>query len=182
MEEKRMHFEPKDVLQKLEFDRVLDLLEKRTLTPMGAARVRCIGPMLDFERIDVALREVRDYKLLLEKNERLPLEPFSDLSPALRLLAIADYTLTIEDFQNIRRVLKLMRGVFRFFSGPKKEIYPRLYAHIAHLPYEEGALKAIDEVIDEKGELRSDASPELMRIRREQVAKLRELDTRFRHL
>lgn len=177
-----MHFEPKDVLQKLEFDRVLDLLEKRTLTPMGAARVRCIGPMLDFERIDVALREVRDYKLLLEKNERLPLEPFSDLSPALRLLAIADYTLTIEDFQNIRRVLKLMRGVFRFFSGPKKEIYPRLYAHIAHLPYEEGALKAIDEVIDEKGELRSDASPELMRIRREQVAKLRELDTRFRQL
>lgn len=182
MEEKSMRFEPRDVLQKLEFDRITDLLEKRTLTPMGAEQARLIGPMLDFERIDAALREVRDYKLLLEKNERLPLETFSDLRPDLRLLAIPDYTLPLEAFQNIRRVLVLMRGIFRFFSGPKKEIYPKIYAHIAHLPQQEDLLKAIDEVFDEKGDLRPDASPELMRIRREQMSKMRELDTRFRQL
>jgi hypothetical protein len=31
-----MIFEPKDVFRKLEFDKVLDLLEKESLTPMAA--------------------------------------------------------------------------------------------------------------------------------------------------
>ncbi len=182
MEEKSIHFEPRDVLHKLEFDRIIEALEKHTLTPMGVEAVRHIVPMLDFERTDTALREVREYKLLLEKNERLPLETFSDLRPSLRLLMVPDYTLSLESFQHIRRVLLLMRGVFRFFGGAKKEIYPKLYAHIKHLPSEEELLRAIEEVFDDKGEIRPDASPELVRIRREQQQKWRELDTRFRQL
>jgi DNA mismatch repair protein MutS2 len=182
MDTKSMRFEPREVPLRLEFDRILALVEKHTLTPMGAERVRLIVPMLDFERIDTALREAREYKLLLEKNERLPLEIFSDLRPTLRLLAVPDYTLPLEGFQNIRRVLVLVRGVFRFFAGPKKEIYPKLYAPIAHLPNEEHLLQAIDAVLDDKGNVRPDASPELLRIRREQQQKMRELDTRFRHL
>ncbi len=177
-----MRFEPREVPLRLEFDRILALVEKHTLTPMGAEQVRLIAPMLDFERIDTALREAREYKLLLEKNERLPLETFSDLRPTLRLLAVPDYTLPLEAFQNIRRVLVLVRGVFRFFAGPKKEIYPKLYALIAHLPNEEHLLQAIDAVLDDKGNVRPDASPELLRIRREQQQKMRELDTRFRQL
>jgi DNA mismatch repair protein MutS2 len=182
MDTKSMRFEPCEVPLRLEFDRILALVEKHTLTPMGAERVRLIVPMLDFERIDTALREAREYKLLLEKNERLPLEIFSDLRPTLRLLAVPDYTLPLEGFQNIRRVLVLVRGVFRFFAGPKKEIYPKLCAPIAHLPNEEHLLQAIDAVLDDKGNVRPDASPELLRIRREQQQKMRELDTRFRHL
>lgn len=182
MDAKNIHFEPRDVLHKLEFDRILDLLEKHALTPMGVEQLRATLPMLDFERIDTALREVRDYKLLLEKNERLPIETFADLRPALRLLAVPEYTLSLEAFQDIRRVLVLIRGIFRFFSGPKKEIYPKLYAHVKHLPYEEALLKALEEVFDDKGDIRPDASPELVRIRREQQNKMRELDTRFRQL
>ncbi len=182
MEEKSICFEPHDVPHKLEFDRIIALLERHTLTPMGVEAVQRIAPALDFERIDAALREVRECKLLLEKNERLPLETFSDLRPAVRLLAIPDYTLPLETFQNLRRVLVLMRDVFRFFAGVRKEIYPKLYAPLSQLPMEEALMRAIDEVFDEKGELRPDASPELVRIRREQQQKARELDARFRQL
>ncbi|HOY04265.1 MAG TPA: Smr/MutS family protein [Saprospiraceae bacterium] len=178
-----MQFEPKDVFKKLEFDKVLDLLEKEALTPMGGEVLRHISPETDFAVIDRGLREVREFKLALEKNDRFPIEAFPDISSDLKLLDIEGYTLQAESFQGVLRVLFVTRDIFKFFSGgAKKEIYPKLYDHIRELSYDEGLAKAIAAVFDDKGEIRPDASPELMRIRKEMQQKVRELDGRFRQI
>jgi DNA mismatch repair protein MutS2 len=178
-----MYFEPKDVFRKLEFDKVLDLLEKEALTPMAAAHLQRIAPGTDFQKIDLELRETRDFKLALEKNDRFPLAAFPDVSPDLKLLEIEGYTLQAESFQGILRILFLVRDIFKFFAGgAKKEIYPKLYDITRPLSYDEGLAKAITTVFDDKGDIRPDASPELMRIRRDMQQKVRELDGRFRQI
>ncbi len=178
-----MNFEPKDVFRKLEFDKVLDLLEKEALTPMASQVLRDIAPVTDFQEIDRSLREAREYKLILEKNDRFPLESFPDIRTELKMLEKEGYTLQAESFQGILRILLLIRDVLKFFAaGPKKEIYPKLYDIARPLTYNEGLVKSITAVFDEKGELRPDASPELMRIRRETQQKIRELDGRFRQI
>jgi DNA mismatch repair protein MutS2 len=178
-----MHFEPKDVYRKLEFDKIIELLEKEALTDMGRDELHQTSPSIRFDEIDVQLREVREYKLALEKNDRFPLETFADIRPDLRMLEIEGYTLQAGSFQQILHILLLMRDIFKFFgSGPKKEIYPKLYEIIRSLTFDEGLVRAIMGVFDEKGEIRPDASPELMRIRREVQHKVRELDGRFRQI
>lgn len=179
---KEINFEPRDVFQKLEFDKILDLLEKEALTPMAAAELQALKPSTSFSQIDIWLREVREYKLGLEKNDRFPIETYADLRPDLRMLDIPGYTLQAEAFQRIVRILLLMRDIFKFFAGVKKEIYPRLYDIVRPLSFDEGLIRAIHAVFDEKGEIRPDASPELMRIRREMQHKVRELDHRFRQI
>jgi DNA mismatch repair protein MutS2 len=178
-----MTFEPRDVLKKLEFDKVIELLEKEAITPMAADILRNLLPDTSYTRIDLRLREVRDWKLALEKNDRIPLAAFSNISPDLHLLAVDGYTLQAESFQGILQVLLNVRDLFRFFAQTvKREIYPKVYDHLRPLSYDEGLAKAIMAVFDEQGDIRPDASPELQRIRREVVAKMRELDTRFRQL
>lgn len=178
-----MNFEPKDVSRKLEFDKILDLLEKEALTHMAAEVLRETAPMTEFDRIDLSLREIREYKLILEKNDRFPLESFPDIRADLKMLEKEGYTLQAESFQGIWRILLLTRDVLKFFStGPKKEIYPKLYDITRPLAFDEGLIKAIAAVFDEKGDIRPDASPELMRIRRETQQKVRELDGRFRQI
>ncbi|MBL7828647.1 MAG: Smr/MutS family protein [Saprospiraceae bacterium] len=178
-----MIFEPKDVQAKLEFDKVIDLLEKEALTPMAAERVRALRPDIDFKKIDLELRETRDYKLALEKNDRFPLQSFPDIRPELRMLEIEGYTLQMESFQGILRILTIVRDIFKYFgAGPKKDIYPKLFDLIRPLSFDEGLIKAINSVFDEKGDLRPDASPDLMRIRKETLQKIRELDGKFRQL
>lgn len=178
-----MIFEPKDVFQKLEFDKVLDLLEKEALTPMAAESLRSLAPGTNFEHIDRSLREVREYKLMLEKNDRFPLATFPDILPDLKMLEIDGFTLQAEAFQGVLRVLVTMRDVFKFFaSGAKKEIYPKLYDLTRSLSNDEGLMKSITAVFNEKGEIRPDASPELQRIRRDIQQKFRELDGRFRQI
>jgi DNA mismatch repair protein MutS2 len=176
-------FEPKDVLRKLEFDKVIDLLEKEALTALAAEQLHDLSPRTDFAGIDLALRETRECKLALEKNDRVPLETYADIRPDLRMLEIEGYTLQAESFQNILRILLNIRDIFKYFAaGAKKEIYPKLYDIIRPLTFDEGLIKAITAVFDEKGNLRPDASPELMRIRREISNKQRELDVRFRQV
>ncbi|MCB0527120.1 MAG: Smr/MutS family protein [Lewinellaceae bacterium] len=178
-----MIFEPKDVFRKLEFDKVLELLEKEALTPMGAGILQCVQPHQDFERIDRELREAREYKLILEKNDRFPLEAFPDVRPDLKMLAKEGYTLHTEAFQAVLLILQQTRDVLKFFTiGPKKEIYPKLYEIARTLSLDDGLIKAIQAVFDDKGDIRPDASPELVRIRRETQQKVRELDVRFRQI
>lgn len=178
-----MIFEPKDVFRKLEFDKVLDLLEKEALTPMAAEALRAVSPLTEFNPIDQSLRETREFKLLLEKNDRFPLERFSDIQPDLKMLDIEGFTLQAEAFQGILKVLVIMRDVFKFFAGgAKKEIYPKLYDITRSLSNDENLMKAITAVFNEKGEIRPDASPELMRIRKDVQHKIRELDGRFRQI
>jgi len=178
-----MVFEPKDVVRKLEFDKVLELLSREALTGMAAEMLAALEPQTHFEPIDESLRQVREFKLALEKNDKFPLQVFSDIRSDLRMLEIDGYTLQTESFQNILRILLIVRDLFKYFAGgPKKEIYPKLFDVIRPLHFDDGLIKAITAVFDEKGEIRPDASPELMRIRRDMQHKVRELDGRFRQI
>ncbi len=178
-----MIFEPKDVFRKLEFDKVIDLIEKETLTAAAAENIRTLSPSLDFNWIDLHLRELRDYKLALENNDRFPIENFPDVRADLKMLEVDGYTLQSESFQGILRVLLIVKGIFKYFSGgAKKDIYPKLYDILRPLSFDEGLIKAIMGVFDEKGDIRPDASPELQRIRREIQQKIREMDSRFRQI
>ena len=47
-----MIFEPRDVLRKTEFDKILDLLEKETLTPMASEVLQALQPSVSFPEID----------------------------------------------------------------------------------------------------------------------------------
>lgn len=177
-----MTFEPRDVFRKLEFDKVLELLEKEAMTPMAAEQLLALMPSTAFSQVDIWLREVREFKLALEKNDRFPLENYADIRPDLRMLEIAGYTLSAEVFQHILRILLVMRDIFKFFTSLKKEICPKLYDIIRPLSFDESLIRAISSVFYEDGEIRPDASPELIRIRRDMQHKARELDHRFRQL
>jgi dsDNA-specific endonuclease/ATPase MutS2 len=134
-----MRFEPKDVVVKLEYDKVIDLLEKETLTDMAAEIARNLTPSTDFSTIDVSLRETRDFKLALEKNESLSHSGLPGCEARTEMLEIDGYTLQMESLQGILRILFTMRDIFKYFaSGPKKDIYPELFDLIRPLLFRRG--------------------------------------------
>ncbi len=175
-------FYPADLFEKLEFDKVLELLRRECITEMAQAQVLEIKPGTDFTVIDRALRQVKELKQSLEKNDRFPLAHFTDYRPAIVYLTKDGYTLQVETFQAILQVLLIMRDLFKYFQGQKKEIYPHIYSILRTLHLDEDLITAINRVFDEKGNVRSDASPELASIRRELQSKQREIDQRFRQI
>jgi DNA mismatch repair protein MutS2 len=178
----KMQLEPKDLYEKLEFDKILQLLEEACLGDLGKAKVQEIKPEVEKVIIERKLGEVNEYKLSIEEKDDFPISTYSDISEDLRRLEVVDYVLPEEGLQRINRILISIRDIFKFFNGTRKKIYPLLYENIRHIPFDEELIQAIDSVIDEEGVIRSDASPALKRIRRSTHSKQMELEKAFRNI
>jgi DNA mismatch repair protein MutS2 len=177
---KKMQLLPKDLFEKLEFDKVLHLLEQECMGEPGRALVRELVPSDRKSQIEVALSEAQEFARSIEHNDHFPVRAYESVDEELEMLKVEGYVLAVKGLQNLNLILLFTRDVFRFFNARRRETYPMLYKAIREVSFNEDLIKAIEGVIDEEGNIRPDASPELMRIRRQLGSKQKELEQKFR--
>ena len=175
-----MQLLPRDLYEKLEFDKVLELLEKECLGELGAEAVKALKPADNIELIERSLNETHEFKRSVDENDSFSIYGYTVISEELRMLEVEGYVLPEEGMRSIKAVLNFTHNIFRFFRGARRETYPTLYANIREVSFDESLIEAIGKVIDEEGNIRPDASPELMKIRRQVQSKQKELERQFR--
>jgi DNA mismatch repair protein MutS2 len=175
-----MRLEPKDLYEKLEFDKVIELVAAECLGELGVEQVHKIRPTDDVAWIDRRLKEVNELRLIIGKNEKFPIQVYFNIMDELRMLDIEGYTLDVEGLQKINRLLLIIRDIYRFFNKDRRDIYPTLYEIIRVISFDNELVQAIEKVIDVKGEIRADASPELQKIRKSINSRQRDLDKEFK--
>ena len=173
---------PKDVLEKLEFTKITELLVKECYGDLGKEAIWNLPFETDRKQIERLLTEVAEWKRSIEQSDRVPMGPYEAVEEDLRYLEIEDYVLDIEGIQRIGAILRLADELFGFFSDDRQKIYPFLFELIQPLQYEAALIEEIDRVLDEHGEVRPDASTKLAKIRSSIGAKKKELDKQFRFL
>lgn len=177
-----MQLEPKDLYEKLEFDKVLRLLEEKCLGVLGIQAIKKIAPKTHLPSIQKQLIEVDEFRLSIEHSEKFPISAYNEISKELKMLEVIDYVLPIEGLQRINIILLFIRDIFRHFTEERRKIYPALYNIIKNISFDESLIDAIERIIDEDGNIKSDASPELQKIRKGIISKQRELDRQFRSI
>ena len=177
-----MNLLPKDIYEKLEFDKVLALLVRECSGEMGQTYFQNLMPETNLKSIETKLKQAKELKLALEKNDKFPFGAYYSLDEDLKFLAIEGYVLSIESLQRINTILLIFRDLYRFFNPLRREIYPNLFDIIRHTNYDNDLSKEITRVIDDEGNIRSDASPELVRLRKAKQSKMREMDAVYRRL
>lgn len=177
-----MLLKPKDLYEKLEFDKIINLLEDDCSGELGQLYFAALQPETNLKSIERKLKEVKELKLCLEKNDKFPFNAYYDIEEDLKYLQIEGYVLSIDSLQRVSRILLIFRDLYKFFNGIRKEVYPNLYANIKEIFFDENLSKEITRVIDDEGNIRSDASPELVRIRKMIQSKQRELDSVYRRI
>ncbi|MFK7981585.1 MAG: endonuclease MutS2 [Saprospiraceae bacterium] len=174
-----MNLEPKDLYEKLEFDKILELVEAECFGVLGKEVVREISPDTSKPNILRKLREVKEYQITLG-NDPFPMRAYEEISQDLRMLEIEDYVLPIEGLQRINIILRSIHLIFKYFADSRQQVYPTLYSLIQPIIFDANLIKEIERVIDEEGQIKPDASPKLMKIRRTMGGKVKELDRQFR--
>ncbi|MEM6963258.1 MAG: Smr/MutS family protein [Bacteroidota bacterium] len=175
-----MQLEPKDLYEKVEFDKVIELLQKECLGELGKVAIQNLPIHTNSDKIRLLLLEVSEYKLSIEENDHFPMTAYEDLEEDLKHLAVEGSVLTTEGLQRINTILRSLQAIFKFFKKTRQEIYPQLYLIIRDVVFDEELIKAIESVIDEEGNIRPDASPELLKISKGIASKNKELDKVFR--
>jgi len=173
---------PNDVYEKLEFDKIKAILTEKCLGEPGRERIAKLQFHTQKFLIDRMLNEVAQYKGTIDENHHFPLSRYENLSEELKMLKIAGFVMSESQLKRVADTIRIIYRIFQFFKKDKIELYPTLYDIVRNIHFNEDLLHAIDRVIDEEGKIKSDASPDLLRIRRLQVSKRKELDKLFRSL
>lgn len=178
-----MNLLPKDTYEKLEFDKILALLEEQCNGEMGRQLVRDLVPSVKVTHINRWLDEVAEFKQGTADRNMFTIGAYDDVSEELRMLQIEGYVLSETGLAKLNVLLLQAKTIFQFFTAEgKKSNYEALYALIRAITYEPQLSAEIERVIDAEGVIRSDASDELARIRRLIGSKRREVEKTFRQV
>jgi DNA mismatch repair protein MutS2 len=177
-----MQLQPRDLYEKLEFNKILDLLEAECYGELGRAKVRALEPLSDPQRIQRLLDETAEFVAILNDKLNFPIGTYEDIAEELRMLEIEGFVLPEEGLRRINVLLLFTRSIFKFFGSGRQAQFKTLYDQVRNVEFNAELIQEIERVIDEEGNIKPDASPELSRIRRHIGSKQRELDKAFQSL
>jgi DNA mismatch repair protein MutS2 len=168
-------FFPESALVQLEFDKIKGLLTAHCKTVYAQAKAENLRIHTRKEYIELELQQSHEYKLLQQSGQYFPNEHVLNLGKELKLLSIPGAVLGGEQFMDIRKLAENMKNIFRWFDTERRTAYPALAKVIAATHYEKAIIAMIDEVLDESGTVKDNASEDLARIRMSLFRKRNEL-------
>ena len=160
-----MRIFPESALVQLEFDKIQSILTGHCKTEYAKSKAENLRIHTKKEPIELELQQSNEYKLLIHGAQYFPNDHVLNLSREIKLLGIPGAVLTGEQFMQIRKLAESIQGVFRWFDTERRTAYPALAKVIGNTYYEKAILHTIDEVLDENGTVKDNASDDLSRIR-----------------
>jgi DNA mismatch repair protein MutS2 len=160
-----MRIFPESALVQLEFDKIKHLLAEHCNTEYARDRAADLRIHTRRDYIELQLRQTHEFKQLVQNGQYFPNDHTLNLSRELKLLGIPGAVLSGDQFLQIRRLAESMQSIFRWFDPERRTAYPALVQVIDPTHYEKSIITSIDEVLDESGMVRDNASEELANIR-----------------
>ena len=160
-----MKFFPESTLVQLEYEKVKVLLSNHCKTEFGKAKSAALRIHTKKEFIDTELRQTNEYKLITQSGQVFPNDFVANIAKELKLLSIQGAVLSGEQFLLIKRLTQNTNNIFRWFDAERRQAYGALAKVINGTYYEKAIPQLIDEVLDETGNVKDNASEELYKIR-----------------
>ena len=169
---------PDNFEKKIGFDEIRELLRERCLSTLGKDSVDAIAPSSSADEIRRWLREVMEFRRIMEESDDFPLHYFFDVRQAITRLRLEGTHLEESELFDLRRSLDTISGIVRFLcrttngrEGDDDEemsyLYPTLHDLTRDVATFPQFVTRIDRILDKFGKMRDNASPRLLEIRHE---------------
>ena len=170
-----MNFFPESALTQLEFDKIKQLLEAYCRNEFARTRIQQLRIHTKLAFIQKELLQTNEFKILLDSGIYFPNDFSLNISKELKLLSIPGATLKGDQFLLIRKLSDNTENIFRWFNEERRTDNPELAKIINGTYFEKKIKLMIDEILDENGIVKDNASEDLARIRMSLYRKRNEL-------
>ena len=162
------------VIEKLEFNKVLNYLSNYAATERGKLFLTSLIPSSDKEYIIREGTLVNEAKEIIIRSGNPPIDYLSDLEKYLSESKVEGAILSSTKIVEVLKLAKISRLLFQFI---KKECNPDSYFNhvIQNLFIDKVFEHQIEKIVNEQGEVKENASSTLAEIRREIISKRNEL-------
>ena len=169
--EKSMHL--------LGWDRVVTALANHACSPITQDQCRQLKPEIDFDCAQTLLEETAEMVALLSSLDSFPMDRVEDIRPVFRN---AEEREIIDPGQclSLIKLLRLCRNLCR--EKDKKSVYPHLHAWLEKLDPLKEFLEELVRCVDDEGNIRENATPELRQALRNADTAKSKLEDRLQRL
>ncbi len=170
-----MKFFPDSTLHQLEFDKIKERLATHCRTEYAKTKALQLRIHTKIGFIHTELLQANEFKTILQSGEYFPNDFPINITREIKLLGIPGASLSGEQFLLIRRLAENTNNIFRWFEAERRNTNSGLTKVIENVYYEKLIKVMIDEIVDEAGIVKDNASEELAKIRMSLFRKRNEL-------
>ena len=152
-------------LKDLEFNTVLQTISERCNTDIGKQKALEIVPFKEKEILMNNLLQTSEYLSSFTNNNAIPNHGFENVTNDIKFLSIEDSFLEVGSFRKIATLSDTVNTMLLFLKK-FHDYYPKLNEKATQIEYTKFIIQKIDEVVDKYGEIKDNASPDLVEIRR----------------
>lgn len=163
---KVMECYPQSLPAQLDLTPVLQELSALCRNPWAQQQCLHLRPYREPEAVEARLAETDELLQALQRKDQLLSVEYPPYRAFLGRLRIHQHGLKEKELDILRSATRTYAAAFRYLEKRALEM-PRLWAKVQAWPPEKAIIKSIDAVLDDRGQMRPNASPELARIHRE---------------
>ena len=161
---------PHNFEQKIEFDKIRQLINNHCLSSLGRELVCDLFFSSDKQVITGKLTQTAEFVRILQEEDSFPADYFIDVREALNRIRPEGAFLDEKELFDLKRSLQTISDITRFFKqrdDPAEVKYPALTFLAGDVPVFPQIIAQIEIILDKYGRIKDNASPGLMRIRKE---------------
>lgn len=153
------------ILNKLEYNKIIDVLEKHCKTYLGKNMCDSLKPSFSFELVDVLLNETKEADTLLHQKGSPPFYETDELEKYIKILK-SNQTLSIKGLLNIGMLLRIARELKEYFYDNNTSSFINLEKYFTLLYSNPSIEKSIFDKIIDDSTISDNASKKLSSLRR----------------
>ena len=170
---------PESAYVQLEFNKVKELLANYCQTDHARTKAQQLRIHTRKEFVETELKQSHEYRQLIANSIYFPNDYILNLAKELKLLSIPGAVLGGEELQQVRKLSESIEKIFRWFDDERKQVYEGLAKVISSTHFEKAVAAMINDVLDEYGQVKDNASDDLKNIRMSLYRKRNELRRLF---
>ena len=174
-----MRLYPETALTQLEFDKVKLLLAELCTTDYAKQKAEILRIHTRKDFIDRDLGQSYEFQLILLQAQYFPNEFVLNINKDIKLLSILGALLVGEQWMQIRKLTESIGSIFRWFNNERRAAFPGLTLVLRDSYFEKNIIDSIDEILDESGVVKDNASSDLQKIRMSLYRRRNELRRMF---
>ena len=173
---------PERFEQKIGFTHIREAVKRHCISAMGLERAETMDFSDHREAIERSLDQTVEFMQLLQNGVPFPVRDYHDLREAFQHIRISGTSISLEDLFALKPSLNALSYILKFGQSEAREDYPELCALTDGIAVDPIVFSEANRLVDDKGEMPDNASPELAEIRRDINRKSGGIERRIRQI
>lgn len=171
---------PENFEQKLGFIQIRNFLKEECLSILGENFVDKINFSSDYKEITTLLNQTEEFKNILLLEDSFPAQDYYDLSEELNRIKTPGTYIEQAELNSLKLSLSTISEILNFIKKRGEEKYPYLLDICDGIFVEKTIIFKIAAIVNNKGEIKDNASENLKKIRKQIISKHRDIDNKIK--